>query len=111
MRFPNDEYKFQQCYLIKPNNNSCKINVASEYTDNIKVMISCLSLLLNTDLEEFISSKTSALNLEELYDKVILPLNNPSLSNYFERLQNKEKVEYFDDWLSFQNLSKHTKTR
>lgn len=99
MRFPGDEYKFEQCYLIKPNNNSYKINVASQYTDNIKVMISCLSLLIGVDLENFISKKTSDIDLEEIYNVVILPLNNKSLNDYFNKLMNGEEVEYFSDYL------------
>lgn len=111
MRFPGDEYKFQQCYLIKPSNNSYKINVASKYTDNVKVMISCLSLLLDIDLETFISPQTHDINIEELYNKVIIPLNNASLNDYFIRLQNQEDVEYFSDSLSFKELFTNTKTK
>lgn len=98
MRFPGDEYKFQQCYLIKPNSNAYKINVASKYTDNIKVMISCLSLLLEIDLEAYISKNTSDINLEEIYNKVIVPLNNHVLSDYFKKLMTGEDVEYFSDY-------------
>lgn len=67
MRFPKDEYKFEQCYLVQPNDSSYKINVASKYTDNVKVALSCLSLLLGIDLEVFISSKEHSINLEKIY--------------------------------------------
>lgn len=99
MRFPGDEYKFQQCYLIKPNNKAYKINIASIYTDNIKVMLSCLSLLIGVDLERFISKRTSDINLEEIYNNVIYPLNIKYLDDYFDKLMNREEVEYFSDYL------------
>ncbi len=99
MRFPGDEYKFQQCYLIKPNNKAYKINVASIYTDNIKVMLSCLSLLIGIDLERFISKKASDINLEEIYSDVIHPLKIKPLDIYFKKLMNGEEVEYFSDYL------------
>lgn len=99
MRFPGDEYKFQQCYLIKPNNKAYKINVASTYTDNIKVMLSCLSLLIDIDLERFISKKTSDINLEEIYSDVIHPLKIKPLDIYFKKLMNGKEVEYFSDYL------------
>ena len=98
MRFPGDEFKFQQCYLIKPNNGSNEINIASDYTDNAKVMISSLSLLLDRDLEKVISKHSSDINLQEIYEKVILPLNNEKLSDYFEKII-IGKVEYFDEFL------------
>ena len=100
MRFPGDEYKFPQCYLICPNSGTNKINIASKYTDNIKVMISCLSLWLGIDLEQYIDPNTHAINIEELYYQVILPLNQPDLNEYFRRIQNQEEVDYFSDYMS-----------
>ena len=111
MRFPGDEYKFEQCYLIKPNNQSYKINIASKYTDNIKVMVSCLSLLLDIDLENFISQQTHSINIEELYNKVIIPLNCSKLNDYFRRLINQEDVEYFSDCLIFKNIFPFSKSK
>lgn len=96
MRFKGDEYKFKQCYLVKPNDDDNKINVASKYTDNIKVMVSSLSLLLEIDLEKFISKKSYDINLEQIYEIIINPLNNEELDQYFKRLMNQEDVEYFD---------------
>lgn len=100
MRFPGDEYKFTQCYLIRPNSKANKINIASTYTDNIKVMISCLSLLLGIDLENLIDPNSHAINIEELYYQIILPLNQPDLNEYFKRIQNQEEVEYFSDYMN-----------
>lgn len=99
IRFPGDEFKFKQCYLIKPNHASNKINIPSKYTDNVKLMISSLSLLLNQDLEEYISPTLHSINLEQIYSEVILPLNNPSLNEYFEKLMMKQDVPYFGEYL------------
>lgn len=98
MRFLGDEYKFQQCYLIKPNNYSNKINIASKYTDNIKVMLSCLSLLLEIDLENYVSKKTFDINLQQIFDEIIYPLNDSILNDYFKRLMSGDDVEYFSDY-------------
>jgi serine/threonine protein kinase len=99
MRFTGDEYKFNQCYIIKINNNSYKIPVPSVYTDNIKTMISALSLLLDIDLEKYISPKSHCINLEEIYNLVILPLNIDYLNDYFKKIIYGENVEYFDELL------------
>lgn len=99
MRFPDDEYKFTQCYLIKPNNNSNKINIASSYTDNVKVMLVCLSLLLDINLEEFISPKEHSINLEEIYNNIIIKLNNGALNEYFLKIMFQQTQEYFIDFI------------
>ena len=98
LRFPSDEFKFKQCYLIRPNYNSNMINIPSIYTDNIKLMISSLSFLLDVDLEKYISKSSHDINLEQLYREIILPLNDISLNEYFDKLINKDKVEYFSDY-------------
>ena len=98
VRFPGDEYKFKQCYLISPNNNSNRINVPSQYTDNVKVMISSLSLLLGKDLEKYISKQKHDINLEQLFNEVIMPLNDSYLNEYFYKLMNEESVPYFSDY-------------
>ena len=99
IRFSGDEFKFKQCYLVKPNHVSNKINVPSKYTDNVKLMISSLSLLLNQDLEKYISSNEHCIHLEQIYSEVILPLNNPSLNEYFEKLMMRQDVPYFGEYL------------
>ena len=108
IRFPGDEYKFKQCYLIRPNNSLNKINIPSKYTDNIKLMICSLSLLLGKDLESFIDSMRHEINLETLYNDIILPLNNEELSLYFEELMNGSFTEYFSDFID-KTLAKKTK--
>lgn len=99
IRFPGDEFKFKQCYLIKPNHASYKINIPSKYTDNVKLMISSLSLLLNQDLEEYISSTDHSINLEQIYREIILLLNDLSLNEYFEKLMMIQDVPYFGEYL------------
>lgn len=105
IRFPGDENKFRQCYLIKPNNESYRLNDVNKYTDNIKVMISSLSLLLNIDLEKYISNTEHDIKLEEIYRNIIIPLNNDELSNYFLKLINKEETEYFSEHLDLFKLT------
>lgn len=97
LRFPGDENKFKQCYLITPNKESYKLNDVNIYTDNIKMMISSISLLLNEDLENYISSNDHDIKLEEIYKNIIVPLNNKMLCEYFERIMNRENQQYFSD--------------
>ena len=99
IRFPGDEFKFKQCYLVRPNESLNKINIPSKYTDNVKLMICSLSLLLNRDLETFIDPIRHEINLEKLYNDIILPLNNEELSSYFKELMSGNFKEYFSDFL------------
>ena len=98
LRFPGDEWKFRQCYLVKPNDASKRINMPSIYTDNVKLMISSLSLLLCVDLEKYISKSSHDINLEQLCEEIILPLNDSNLNEYFSKLMNVDNVEYFSDY-------------
>ena len=70
----------------------------SQYTDNVKVMISSLSLLLGKDLEKYISKQKHDINLEQLFNEVIMPLNDSYLNEYFYKLMNGESVPYFSDY-------------
>lgn len=106
MVFVGDEYKFTQCYLIKPNSKVYKINISSRYTDNVKVMLVCLSLLLGINLEEFISPTDHSINLEDIYNNVIVKLNNNDLNEYFLRVMAQEDVDYFIDFIDKHNLYK-----
>ncbi len=106
MRFKGDEFKFFECYLVKPR-NSFNVNVSSRYTDNVKTMISSLSLLLDYDLEMFIDD--SCLDLEKLYNDVILKLDNPLLNDYFLKIMDGDD-EYFDNFLD-RALGKKINTR
>lgn len=111
MRFPGDEFKFQQCYLVKPNNNSNKINIASKYTDNVKVMIASLSLIFDKDLEEYINPKSYDINIQELYEKEVKPRKELDLESYFIRLMRGEDVEYFSDSSYMQKILVKSKIR
>ena len=93
---------FEQCYLVKPNNLSYKINIASKYTDNIKVMLSCLSLLLEIDLEKYISKDTKDINLERIYNDIIVYCGDEILDEYFKKIMQNDDVDYFYDFY-FQN--------
>lgn len=76
-------------------------------TDNVKLMISSLSLLLNQDLEEYISPTQHCINLEQIYREAILPLNNGSLNDYIERIMTYKNIPYSSDYLEnrWQRLS------
>ena len=97
IRFPGDEWKYKQYYLVKPNSNSKRINIPSDYTDNIKLMICSLSLLLDRDLELLIDQKRHEINVERLYNEIVKPLNNEEINDYFEGLMDKSFKEYFSD--------------
>lgn len=101
VRFPGDEFKFKQYYLVRPNNKVHKINMPSKYTDNVKLMICSLSLLLGKDLETYVDLRAHEINLETLYYDIILPLNNEELSLYFEKLMHGNFTEYFSDNLFY----------
>ena len=98
MRGVGDEFKFKSLYLVKPNTDSFMINISSSYTDNVKLMISSISLLYDIDLEQYIQPKTHYMDLEKLYNDVISQLNDAKLDEYFIKLINKEEVGYFDDF-------------
>ena len=97
--FPGDEFKFSELYLIKLNNKDNKINISSPYTDNIKLMLSSLSILLNINIEKYIDEYTHDINLETIYQDIIIRLNNKHLKKYFIQLMKSENVYYFDDYI------------
>ena len=98
MTFFGDYFKFHQFYCVKLNHYSNKINVPSKNTDNIKVMIGCLSLLLGINLEKN-NIKNYAIDIEDMHHKYIKLLGIEELNKYFIRIINGEEVEYFDDFL------------
>lgn len=61
--FYGDEFKFQQLYCISLNRNSNVLNRVSKYTDNTKLMLCCLSLIMGFDLEMNISSSKRDINI------------------------------------------------
>lgn len=106
MRGEGDEFKFKTLYLVKPNKDSYRINICSQYTDNVKLMISSLSLLYDIDLERYIDEREHSINLESLYNEVICKFNDERLDEYFQRLINKQDVDYFADFYFKQELIK-----
>ena len=54
IRYPEDNFKFRERYLVKESIKSVPSKQASFITDNIKVCICCLSFLYNIDLENII---------------------------------------------------------
>lgn len=52
-----DDFKFQELYQIQIDEESPRIKVASEYTDNVKATVSALSLLYGFDFEELVVDK------------------------------------------------------
>ena len=98
LRAEGDEFKFKSMYFVKPSNKRHKINKPSIYTDNIKMMISSLSLLYGIDLEQYVSRFDHSINIEELYNEVISKFNDEKLDEYFRRIINDEEVEYFTNF-------------
>ena len=105
IRFPGDDFKFKQCYLVRANSLENRINIPSVYTDNVKLMICSLSLLLEKDLEKYVDPKRYDINLEKLYNEVIVPLNDEKLTIYFAYLMQERFTEYFPDY--YFSHSKH----
>ena len=98
MRFIGEEFKFATCYDIKRKDNTNKITFASVYTDIVKTMLTSISLLIRMDLESLISKKEKAINLEYIYNTIIMATNNQKLIAYFKKIMDGEEI-YFDDFL------------
>lgn len=111
MRGEGDEFKFKSLYLIQPNNKSLRLNISSEYTDNVKLMITAISLLYDIDLELFIDETKHSINLEKIYNEVIINFHDEKLDTYFEKLINKEKVGYFSEYYFDNNMVYSNKKR
>jgi len=54
IRFPDDEFKFREYYIVKEYDESRYIKKSNFITDNIKLAITCLSFLFGIDLESII---------------------------------------------------------
>ncbi len=92
IRFPGDEFKFRECYLVKEYKDSMISKKATKNTDNIKVAICCLSFLYQVDLEEIIMNNS----LKEVKEKlrIILPL---SQYKTIEKVFDLNNLYYLDD--------------
>ena len=102
IRFPGDEFKFKQYYIV--DNGYGRINIPSAYTDNVKLFISSLSLLIGKDLEAYVSDISHDISLPKLYNEVIYPLQNEVLTEYCRNLIIKDSFEYFSDFINEKNL-------
>lgn len=100
-----DDFKFEEFYQLKFSEDSPQIKVASAYTDNIKAMISCLSLLYGVDFEDLIHDKV--LRIDELRDAIDVVISDGEFKgDVFRLLDSRDEVIYFDEILAKQNIAK-----
>ncbi|MDY5873406.1 MAG: hypothetical protein SPK36_01230 [Bacilli bacterium] len=94
IRYPEDNFKFRERYLVKESIKSVPSKQASFITDNIKVCICCLSFLYNIDLENIICKYS----LKSV--KIILKfLTSDEEYKEISKVLDINKLCYFDDIL------------
>ena len=94
IRYPEDNFKFRERYLVKESIKSVPSKQASFITDNIKVCICCLSFLYNIDLENIICKYS----LKSV--KIILKfLTSDEEYKEISKILDVNKLCYFDDVL------------
>ena len=94
IRYPEDNFKFRERYLVKESIKSVPSKQASYITDNIKVCICCLSFLYNIDLENIICKYS----LKSV--KIILKfLTSDEEYKEISKVLDINKLCYFDDIL------------
>ena len=94
IRYPEDNFKFRERYLVKESIKSVPSKQASFITDNIKFCICCLSFLYNIDLENIICKYS----LKSV--KMILKfLTSNEEYKEISRVLDVNKLCYFDDIL------------
>ena len=94
IRYPEDNFKFRERYLVKESIKSVPSKQASFITDNIKVCICCLSFLYNIDLENIICKYS----LKSV--KMILKfLTSDEEYKEISKVLDVNKLCYFDDIL------------
>lgn len=94
IRYPEDNFKFRERYLIKESIKSVPSKQASFITDNIKFCICCLSFLYNIDLENIICKYS----LKSV--KMILKfLTSDEEYKEISKVLDVNKLYYFDDVL------------
>lgn len=95
IRYPEDNFKFRERYLIKESIKSVPSKQASFITDNIKFCICCLSFLYNIDLENIICKYS----LKSV--KIILKfLTSDEEYKEISKVLDVNKLCYFDDILT-----------
>ena len=91
-----DEFKFSEYYNVHLTNTSPYLKKSSLYLDNVKMMVSSLSLLLNYDFEVFLQNNS----LEELKKILSYFLDYDGfLQSICYLIDAKEENIYFDDIL------------
>lgn len=105
IRYPEDNFKFRERYLVKESIKSVPSKQASFITDNIKVCICCLSFLYNIDLENIICKYS----LKSV--KIILKfLSSDEEYKEISKVLDVNKLCYFDDILTNRvNISRFLK--
>lgn len=94
IRYPEDNFRFRERYLVKESIKSVPSKQASFITDNIKFCICCLSFLYNIDLENIICKYS----LKSV--KIILKfLTSDEEYKEISRVLDVNKLCYFDDIL------------
>lgn len=94
IRYPEDNFKFRERYLVKENIKSVPSKQANFITDNIKVCICCLSFLYNIDLENIIC-KYSLKSVKIILKFLISDEEYKEISKVLD----VNKLCYFDDVL------------
>ena len=94
IRYPEDNFKFRERYLVKESIKSVPSKQASFITDNIKVCICCLSFLYNIDLENIIC-KYSLKSVKMILKFLISDEEYKEISKVLD----VNKLCYFDDIL------------
>lgn len=108
MLFPGDDYKFNTLYSLKYSHDGYRNIKSSKKTDNIKVMLCCLSLMFGVDIEnEMISSY--GIDIESVYEKYIMLVGSDELKDYFCDIIQGKDVVYFDDFCKNNDLFCHKK--
>ena len=94
IRYPEDNFKFRERYLVKENIKSVPSKQASFITDNIKVCICCLSFLYGVDLENIIC-KYSLKSVKMVLKFLVSDEEYKEISKVLD----VNKLCYFDDIL------------
>ena len=95
IRFPEDNFKFRERYLVKDNIHSKLSKQATFITDNIKVCICSLSFLYNIDLEYIICNYS----LESVRN-ILRFLMSPKEYKEIIKVLDVNNLYYFDEVLT-----------
>lgn len=96
--FPTDIMGFQQLYWIVQKRGSSYMGKVSPYTDQIKLIISCFSLLMEIDLERAFM-RNGDICLENIFPFIEKYYSCHELKDYLNDLIKGESSYYFDSFL------------